>query len=208
MDPNRQVHRLVRELCPTTVAALEQLVHVISRRVGRALERQGLLAGDFENSFLTLNPVEISGFDDLLGHSIIYRVALGPHQGRKTFTLRHGTGSDRRHRRQVSESGRVLVTRRGGVRGTRAGKTGTPVSLHHAPGGLDGAVVVNGAREYSLPFGRSCASCARDIRASLHSRRSCASCARGIRASLHSRRSCASCARGIRASLHSKTTLP
>ena len=24
-----------------------------------------------------------SGFDDLLGHSITYRIALGPHQGRK-----------------------------------------------------------------------------------------------------------------------------
>jgi hypothetical protein len=126
MNPDRQVHRLVRELCPTSVAALEQLVHVISRRVGRALERQGLLAGDFENSFLTSHPVEISGFDDLLGHSIIYRVALGPHQGRKAFTLRHGTGSDRRHRRQVSESGRVLVTRRAGLQGKRAGKPRMP----------------------------------------------------------------------------------
>ena len=27
------------------------------------------------------------GFDDLLGHSITYRIALGPHQGRKAFTL-------------------------------------------------------------------------------------------------------------------------
>ena len=28
-----------------------------------------------------------AGFDDLLGHSITYRIALGPHQGRKAFTL-------------------------------------------------------------------------------------------------------------------------
>ena len=34
-----------------------------------------------------LCPTEISGFDDLLGHSITYRIALGPHQGRKAFTL-------------------------------------------------------------------------------------------------------------------------
>ena len=59
----------------------------ISKRVGGALERQGLLVRDVENSFLTLDPTEISGFDDLLGHSITYRIALGPHQGRKAYTL-------------------------------------------------------------------------------------------------------------------------
>ena len=42
---------------------------------------------DVENSFLTLDPAGISGLDDLLGHSITYRIVLGPHQGRKAFTL-------------------------------------------------------------------------------------------------------------------------
>ncbi len=42
---------------------------------------------DVENSFLTLDPTEISGFDDLLGRSITYPITLGPHQGRKAFTL-------------------------------------------------------------------------------------------------------------------------
>ena len=42
-----------RRVPPPTVAALEKLVLVISERVGRALERQGLLVRDFENSFLT-----------------------------------------------------------------------------------------------------------------------------------------------------------
>ena len=72
-----------RRVPPPTVAALEKWVHVISKRVGCALERQGLLVRDFESRFLTLDPVEVSGFDDLLGHSITYRIALGPHQGRK-----------------------------------------------------------------------------------------------------------------------------
>ena len=76
-----------RRVPPPTVVALENLVYLISKRVGRALERQGLLVRDVENSFLTLDPTEISGFDDLLGHSITYRIALGPHQGRKAFTL-------------------------------------------------------------------------------------------------------------------------
>ena len=72
---------------PPTVAALEKLVDVISKRVGRALERQGLLVRDLENSFLTLDSPDVSDFDALLGHSITYRIALGPYQGRKAFTL-------------------------------------------------------------------------------------------------------------------------
>ena len=34
-----------------------------------------MLVRDFESSFLTLDPAEVSGFDDLLGHSITYRIA-------------------------------------------------------------------------------------------------------------------------------------
>ena len=59
-----------RRVPPPTVAALEKLVHVISKRVGRALEPQGLLVRDLENSFLSLDSADVSGFDDLLGHSI------------------------------------------------------------------------------------------------------------------------------------------
>ena len=39
-----------RRVPPPTVAALVKLVHLISKRVGRALERQGLLVRDVENS--------------------------------------------------------------------------------------------------------------------------------------------------------------
>jgi hypothetical protein len=42
---------------------------------------------DLENSFLTFDSPDGAGFDDLLGHSITYRIALGAHQGRKAFTL-------------------------------------------------------------------------------------------------------------------------
>ena len=44
-----------RRVPPPTAAALEKLVRGISERVGRALERQGLLVRDFENSFLTVD---------------------------------------------------------------------------------------------------------------------------------------------------------
>jgi len=78
---------IFRRVPPPTVVALEKLVHLISQRVGRALERQGLLVRDVENRFLSLDSADASGFDDLLGHSITYRIALGPHQGHKAFTL-------------------------------------------------------------------------------------------------------------------------
>ena len=79
--------RATRRAPPPTVAALETLVRVISERVGRALERQSLLVRDLANSFLTVDSPDGAGFDDLLGHSILYRIALGPRQGRKAFTL-------------------------------------------------------------------------------------------------------------------------
>jgi Putative transposase len=78
---------IFRRVPPPTLAALEPLVRVISERVARALERQGVLVRDLESSFLTVDSPDDVGFDDLLGHSITYRVALGPHQGRKAFTL-------------------------------------------------------------------------------------------------------------------------
>ena len=62
--------RLTFRRVPPTVAALERLVRVISARVGRALERQGLLVRDLENPFLTVDSPDGAGFDDLLGHSI------------------------------------------------------------------------------------------------------------------------------------------
>lgn len=42
---------------------------------------------NLESSLLTFDSHGESGFDALLGHSITYRIALRPHQGRKAFTL-------------------------------------------------------------------------------------------------------------------------
>ena len=62
---------IFRRVPPPTVVALENLVYVISKRVGGALERQGLLGRDFENSFLMVDTPDGAGFEDLLGHSIV-----------------------------------------------------------------------------------------------------------------------------------------
>jgi len=63
-------------------------------RVGRFLERQGLLERDAENSYLTGDVVGDDPMTQLLGHSITYRIAVGPQAGRKVFTLQALPGSD------------------------------------------------------------------------------------------------------------------
>ncbi len=42
---------------------------------------------DAENSYLSTGPGEADGLAALVGHSITYRIAVGPHEGRKAFTL-------------------------------------------------------------------------------------------------------------------------
>jgi len=70
-----------------TNTELTRLAQTLARRIGRFLERQGLLERDAENSYLAGDAVEAGPMDQLLGSSITYRIALGPQQGRKVFTL-------------------------------------------------------------------------------------------------------------------------
>ncbi len=61
------------------------LVHTISHRVARFLERQGVLERDEENSYLQLEGLDEDPMQQLIGCSVSYRVAVGPQQGRKVF---------------------------------------------------------------------------------------------------------------------------
>ena len=78
-----------RQVKAPSSAELTRLTHTIAQRVGRYLERQGLVERDTGNIFL----VQDAGVSDedpsnqLFGSSITYRIALGPQQGRKVFTL-------------------------------------------------------------------------------------------------------------------------
>ena len=51
------------------------------------LERCGLLVRDPENDFLTVDSSDHSTLDELRGHSITDRIALGRHAGRKAFAF-------------------------------------------------------------------------------------------------------------------------
>jgi len=73
---------------------LARLTQTIARRVGRYLERQGLLERDAENSYLAPEVVPEDPMAQLLGHSITYRIAVGPQAGRKVYTLQTLPGSE------------------------------------------------------------------------------------------------------------------
>ena len=71
----------------STSAELTALTHTIARRVGRYLERRGLIERDAENSYLNLEAADEDPMHQLLGDSITYRISVGPQRGRKVFTL-------------------------------------------------------------------------------------------------------------------------
>jgi hypothetical protein len=86
-----------------TSEEITKLTDTLARRIGRFLERQGLLERDAddcmdaggrathgavaEHSYLTADGLETGPMDQILGSSITYRIAVGPQQGRKVFTL-------------------------------------------------------------------------------------------------------------------------
>jgi len=64
---------------------LNRLLDTLSHRIVRVLARRGLLIADPEHPSLDLVPD--SSLDHLQAASIAYRIAVGPHAGRKALTL-------------------------------------------------------------------------------------------------------------------------
>ncbi|MGD8357164.1 MAG: transposase [Lysobacterales bacterium] len=64
---------------------LNELLDTLSHRIVRVLEHRGLLIADPEHPYLDLEPG--SSLDQLQAASIAYRIAIGPHAGRKALTL-------------------------------------------------------------------------------------------------------------------------
>ena len=70
-------------------AELDELTRTIAHRVGRLLERRGLLERDAESAWLIGDDgAQPTPIDELRAASVTYRVALGPHRGQKAFTVR------------------------------------------------------------------------------------------------------------------------
>jgi hypothetical protein len=76
-----------RRLPPPTLAELEALLETIVVRIARHLERRGWVVRDAEGSYLSAGPAEEDGLAAVVGHSITYRIAVGPNEGREAFTL-------------------------------------------------------------------------------------------------------------------------
>ena len=63
------------------------LVHTISHRIAHYLEKVGLVQRVMENSYLNLPIDDEDSLLQLQGASVSYRIAMGPQQGQKVFTL-------------------------------------------------------------------------------------------------------------------------
>jgi hypothetical protein len=75
-----------RPVAAPGASELQALVEQIGERVGRVLEQRGLIERDIENAWLCADS-EAGPLDDVIGHSITYRIAVGPRAGQKLFTL-------------------------------------------------------------------------------------------------------------------------
>jgi Putative transposase len=77
---------LLRPVAGTSANELRQLVEQVGAQVGQALERRGLIERDIDNGWLATD-FEACPLDDRIGHSIIYRIAVGSRAGQSLFTL-------------------------------------------------------------------------------------------------------------------------
>ena len=75
-----------RHVPAPTGTELQELVQQIAARIGKVLEQRGLIERDMQNAWLAMQG-EGGPLDDLIGHSITYRIAVGPRAGQKLFTL-------------------------------------------------------------------------------------------------------------------------
>ena len=70
--------------------ALQSLVSQMAEQTGRCLEKCGLIERDIENAWLAID-AEAGSVDDLMGHPITHRLAVGPRAGRMLGKLDQGT---------------------------------------------------------------------------------------------------------------------
>jgi ribosomal protein S27E len=71
-----------------TLVEMNNLLHRISERIARLLEREGYLERDSEDGRLLLDGFDDDVLNELQGSSITYRIAVGSQRGKKVFTLK------------------------------------------------------------------------------------------------------------------------
>ena len=70
-----------------TPGDLDSITHQIAQRVARYLEKAGYLVRDAESAYLDLQTDAEDAMATIVGASISYRLAFGPHAGCKALTL-------------------------------------------------------------------------------------------------------------------------
>ena len=80
-------NQVFRRVNAPSKADLEAVLQQLSSKLARMLVKEGVLTQDSENSYLTLDHLEANPMQQVHGHSISYRIAIGPQQGKKVFTL-------------------------------------------------------------------------------------------------------------------------
>ena len=71
-----------------TLVEMNCLLHRISERIARLLEREGYLERDSEEGSLLLDGFDDDVINEIQGSSITYRIAVGSQRGKKVFTLK------------------------------------------------------------------------------------------------------------------------
>lgn len=84
---NKQGKTIFQHIRAPAREELATLVHTISHRVARYLERQCVLERDEENCYLQLEGMDEDPMKQLIGCSVSYRIAVEPQQERKVFML-------------------------------------------------------------------------------------------------------------------------
>jgi ribosomal protein S27E len=122
-----------RRIEPPRQEELQVLVERLAERIGRALERQGVLARDAESSYLELNPDAGGALNDLIGHSITYRVAVGPRAGQKVFSLQTVPARGDEHGKGVAQYAGFSLHAGIGVEAEQRGKLERPTRYVSRP---------------------------------------------------------------------------
>lgn len=88
-DAREEDELQLRRTRTSTLAQLTRLAATIARRVCRHLEKRGFLesGGDGDGPHLSTNACREDGLDAVRMHAITYRIAMGPHAGRKVTTV-------------------------------------------------------------------------------------------------------------------------
>ncbi len=86
-----------------------EIVHTISQRIAKYLEKVGMVERDMENSFLNLPVDDEDCLLPLQGASVSYLIAMGPQQGQKVFTLQTLPASNDGEYSQVANTSRFSL---------------------------------------------------------------------------------------------------